>query len=626
MNGKIGLRLGRDSMGNNLPMFAIDCYTHDAEENIRPLPNPLSGSWTVGQTILSPLHGSDYEQVLDMHSGRLVTSWSQAVADKADNTLTVKVRATTVLHPETRTLAQRWTIIPSRPVNAFFHASLPQSLSVSKWKGFGLASAGEVLLSMGKDSPTLRAAYSVANPEQLDWAPSSLRANFIANPGVGITLDRIFQVSPTNFDSRMPTFDKVQRQTSGIWARRWKTDIIIDGPEPDQQAIRSWLFYLQSAINEDEQRSVSPMALSSNTYNGHVFWDADTWVFPALALVAPEKAGRIAGYRVAHLPQAKQAFAMLEKNPGVEALRFPWESAVTGTDVAPAKFQKQQHVTGDVAMMLEQGASLGLVPQRTADSVAEQAAAYYRYLAFHSDPTGKNGLDIAYILGPNEYSLCTNDLYTNCLAQILQDRWGKGTSPFPPNIPIRYKLPRDRTSLVTYENDPLRNYQQAAAVLAIYPLQFPQAEKEAPVMMERFPPRTNAMGPAMTNSVQAVIWARLGERQRAYTEWLRSWADFSSLPLNQFSERRRIDRTYFVTGAGGCLQSVLYGFLGFRIDLKKDPHAVWAKKLHGGSWLSLKPHLPEQWKSVTLRNFTVLGQHFTLTATHNGTTVSQGEL
>jgi hypothetical protein len=92
-----------------------------------------------------------------------------------------------------------------------------------------------------------------------------------------------------------------------------------------------------------------------------------------------------------------------------------------------------------------------------------------------------------------------------------------------------------------------------------------------------------------------------------------------------FSEKRARPTTYFTTGAAGCLQTVLYGFLGFRIDSKKDPKAAWTKQLKAGYWLSVTPHLPKAWRSVKLKNFEVLGTRYTLTATPSGVHVTPGD-
>jgi trehalose/maltose hydrolase-like predicted phosphorylase len=133
----------------------------------------------------------------------------------------------------------------------------------------------------------------------------------------------------------------------------------------------------------------------------------------------------------------------------------------------------------------------------------------------------------------------------------------------------------------------------------------------------------------MSDSVHALIWARLGDTERAYSTWHESWKPFMTGPLDLFSEKRSKQESYFVTGAAGSLQTVLYGFLGIRIDSGNRSENVWSKPLLGDRVLSVAPHLPKAWKSVKLKNFTVLGRRYTLTATQrpNGGTarVTQGD-
>ena len=135
-------------------------------------------------------------------------------------------------------------------------------------------------------------------------------------------------------------------------------------------------------------------------------------------------------------------------------------------------------------------------------------------------------------------------------------------------------------------------------------------------MMDRFADKVIKNGPAMSDSVHALIWARLGEVDKAYDVWRQSWQPFTKQPLLLFSEKRNKPTTYFATGAAGSLQTVLFGFLGFRLDSKAEQGAAWSKPLQGNSWLSVKPNLPKSWKSVKMKNFSVLGNKYTLTATH----------
>lgn len=398
---------------------------------------------------------------------------------------------------------------------------------------------------------------------------------------------------------------------SGDWKDKWSCDITIDGPVEDQQAIRSMMFHLYTAIDPKGGMSISPYGLSSTTYNGHVFWDADTWVFPVLALIDPPSAKAIIDYRVARKQAAvENGFNELHysQTKPIEALKYPWESSVTGKETVPGDSQKELHISGDVAWAAHQAESLGITPSAVA--TVSRVGAYYLLRATKQDPR-----ELKDVMSPDEFHIGDNDLYTNLLAQWCANggRW---------DGQYQFKLPKDDKSFLTYDHDGLRSYKQAAAVLAIYPLQFPPAEAQARLMMDRFADKITKNGPAMSDSIHATIWARLGETDRAYETWKRSWEPFLCPPFAQFSEKRNRPTTYFTTGAAGCLQTVLYGFLGFRLDSKQAAGATWSQRLPTGDWLSIKPNLPKAWKSIKFESFRVLGKRYTLIATHEGATIT----
>ena len=393
-------------------------------------------------------------------------------------------------------------------------------------------------------------------------------------------------------------------------------DIEIDGPVEDQQVVRSFLFYLRTAIDPKAGMSISPYGLSSTTYNGHIFWDADIWVFPALALLDPPKAKAILEYRQKLLSQARLKAAYVFTPPSGNGrndvqYKFPWESSVTGKETAPGDSKKEEHISGDVAWAQHQGEALGLT--NNSATIVDGVGAYYR--ARSRGVVSGAPAEMRDVMSPDENHIGDNDLYTNLIAQ-----WCINGGKF--EGPIKFKLPKDDKTFLTYDNDMGRGYKQAAAVLAIYPLQYPPAEAQAKAMMERFADKVTKNGPAMSESIHALIWARLGETDKAYKSWLNSWKPYVFPPFLQFSEKRSRPTTYFTTGAAGSLQTVLYGFLGIRIDSVQTPGSIWSKRLPTGDWLSIKPNLPSAWKSVKLKGFTLLGERYTLTATHTSATVT----
>ncbi len=50
------------------------------------------------------------------------------------------------------------------------------------------------------------------------------------------------------------------------------------------------LYNLYSFLRADSGYSLSPMGLSELGYNGHVFRDADIWMFPGIIALHPEMA------------------------------------------------------------------------------------------------------------------------------------------------------------------------------------------------------------------------------------------------------------------------------------------------------------------------------------------------
>lgn len=90
-------------------------------------------------------------------------------------------------------------------------------------------------------------------------------------------------------------------------------------------------------------------------YNGHSFWDCETWMFPTLLAWHPTIAQSLLEYRVERLPLAR-AKAKTYKPPYAGAM-FPWESAVSGAETCPSwadTGQLEQHITGDVAFAARQ--------------------------------------------------------------------------------------------------------------------------------------------------------------------------------------------------------------------------------------------------------------------------------
>lgn len=388
--------------------------------------------------------------------------------------------------------------------------------------------------------------------------------------------------------------------------------ISIDGPHEDQSAVATMLRYLSQSHAVSLRMPPGPFGLSNGKYGGRVFWDSDAWMFPALLFLAPERARIVPAYRLASLPAARAEYRLWADRSGLKpvpgAAKFPWEGGRNGRENAPAESERQHHISATVLFWLRQAAAQGLVEQLALREAEESVG---KFLAQRAQKRPDGRWTLKGVMSPDEFATVDDDLYTNLATEAALGPEWQG----------KFYRPRDATTFLSYTGDRLRGHKQAAALLAVWPLQDPQAEQEATRMLARFKGSTTPNGPAMTLSLVALIEARHGDPETAYQTWHESWKRYTHGPHQQFSEAPNGRSTYFLTGAGGCINAVMYGFLGVRVDSKPQPGASWSLQTRTGAWVSVRPRLPEAWKSVTVDPFVVDGRRFVLTATADRATV-----
>lgn len=391
--------------------------------------------------------------------------------------------------------------------------------------------------------------------------------------------------------------------------------IHIGGAEQDVEVFDSMIKAFVVSANRKEfpitDYGFAPFGLTNDLYFGHTFWDLDVWIMPAFIFLAPDAARSAASYRIRHSKEAALLYNEWARDQKrtieLGGMKFPWESAVSGKEVCIQKTRDQQHISGDVVFGLTQAQAMGYADSANVAKIARSVGRFYGARSILT----KRGREILDVTSPNEKFEGDNDLYTNLLAEWIVGNRAWKTKP-------TFYLPHDDKSLLNYDNDPLRDYQQAAGLLAIYPLQAPEAEKQARTMMARFADKISPSGPAMGHAVVATIWARLGEPEKAYRAWVESWKPYTNNPNHLFSERRNAFRPYFYTGAAGAINTVIYGFAGFRIDRIPLPNAKWTKKLKSGWWLSIKPCVPKEIGTIEMKGIVVDGQRFDFSMTWNG--------
>ncbi len=192
-------------------------------------------------------------------------------------------------------------------------------------------------------------------------------------------------------------------------------DVEVDGDPPVQQAVRFALLHLLQAGARAEGRAIAAKGLTGPGYDGHAFWDTETFVLPVLTYTAPRSAADALRWRHSILPAARQRAIQL----GLRGAVFPWRTIAgpecsgywpagtaafhVGADIADAVVRYIE-VTGDECFAREVGLELLAHTARLWCSLG------------HYDPHRRFRIDG--VTGPDEYSaMADNNLYTNLMAQ-----------------------------------------------------------------------------------------------------------------------------------------------------------------------------------------------------------------
>ncbi len=197
-----------------------------------------------------------------------------------------------------------------------------------------------------------------------------------------------------------------------FWER---ADVEIDGDTELQSAVRASMFHCLQAAARAEVRAIPAKGLTGPGYDGHTFWDTETFVLPMLTYTAPEAARDALRWRSTTLDPAHDRAAVL----GLRGAAFPWRT-IRGEECSgywPAG-TAAFHVNADIADAVVRYQSVVEDPefqQQAGIELLVETARLWRSLGHH-DAAGRFRIDG--VTGPDEYSaLADNNTYTNLMAQ-----------------------------------------------------------------------------------------------------------------------------------------------------------------------------------------------------------------
>ncbi|KAK2760021.1 hypothetical protein FQN54_002757 [Arachnomyces sp. PD_36] len=430
-----------------------------------------------------------------------------------------------------------------------------------------------------------------------------------------------------------------------------KTGSLSNGPhivETALTAVSNPFHILQNTISANakkevgdapvDENSVAVGGLTSDSYGGLIFWDADIWMQPGIVAAFPEAAKGFTNFRVAKYKQAllnAQTSYQGSQNDTTfseDAAIFPWTCGRFGncTGTGPC-FDYQYHLNGDIGL---QFINYWVTTGDTEFFKEKLFPVYDSVATLFSEVLDKNGTQysVANLTDPDEYAdhvdsggftmavISETLLYANSFRKLFGLEENVTWTEMAENVLI----PKDPATGITMEYTTMNGstqVKQADIVLNTFPLRYTDSYSPEDSLrdLDYYAGKQSPNGPGMTYAIYSVVANEVSPSGcSAYTYAQYSYDPYMRAPFFQFSEQM-VDEFIlnggthpaypFLTGNGGANQVVLFGYLGFR----QLPDLV----------LHVDPNLPPQIPYVQYRTFYWRGWPITAASNYTHTTISR---
>lgn len=425
-------------------------------------------------------------------------------------------------------------------------------------------------------------------------------------------------------------FDAQRRALERYWEN---SDVVVEAEPAVQQAIRWNLFALAQASLRIETGGIAAKGVSGSGYEGHYFWDSETYVLPFLTYTSPWVARGALRFRHHMLPAARRRARELSQTGAL----FPWRT-ISGEEASAyyAAGTAQYHInadisyalckyvnaTGDEDFMVREGIEILVETARMWEDLGFWLAGETPRFHIHG------------VTGPDEYTtVVNNNLFTNVMARDnlrqaarwtrrVAEHWPENYArlvrqldldpteveewarcadamyvPYDEGLKVHPQdqhflerevwdlaaTPQDKRPLLLHYH-PLVIYRfqvlkQADVVAALF-LQgkdFTREEKRAD--FEYYDPITTGDS-TLSAVVQSIIAAEVGYRELALRYFHAGlYVDLANLHGNASDG-------VHIASTGGVWNALVYGFGGMRD--------------HNGT-LSFDPRLPQEWPALAFR-------------------------
>ncbi len=426
--------------------------------------------------------------------------------------------------------------------------------------------------------------------------------------------------------ARKRGFDSLRAANQEVWRDLWKGRIEIVGADRRWQALAdAALFYLFSSTHVASPASTSIFGLATwhdyHYYYGHVMWDIETFVVPALTLLQPHVAESILDYRSRNIGGASSNARLR----GRRGLQFPWESAPSsGQESAPmpgSASWHEDHVSLDVARAFAFHSYVTGDIEYLRDKSWPVLSGVANWILSRVRRTDR-GYEIRAAMGIAEREQeADNAAFTNMAAMVVlrdaidaADTLGRTPNPEWARVAANIVLPRKGRVIISHDGFTPKEEKGSTPdpLMGIFPLGFDMGkETQAATLKFYLALRKGYIGSPMLSALYGVWAAYAGDRRLSAQLMDEGYGQFLVGRFEQTLEYRpdvfpdQPRAGPFFANLGGFLMGLLTGFPGLQ------PARGEVK-----DWLKRPVVLPEGWSSIEVERVWVRGSPYRLFARH----------
>jgi beta-phosphoglucomutase len=196
----------------------------------------------------------------------------------------------------------------------------------------------------------------------------------------------------------------------------WKTaDVHVEGDEALQQALRFNAFHLLQSVGRDGRTNIGAKGITGEGYDGHYFWDTETYMLPFFLYNKPDIAKQLLRYRHHILPKAKNR----AKEMSQKGALYAWRT-IDGEETSAyyAASTAQYHINADIAYSLKKYVEATGDEQFLYNEGVEMLFETSRFFADAGAWIEGRGFCLNGVTGPDEYTtVIDNNTYTNIMVK-----------------------------------------------------------------------------------------------------------------------------------------------------------------------------------------------------------------